>query len=152
MGRTSRLYTRLVKKEKIAVSASAFSGLTGDKYPGLFIFYAFPAKGRTNEECEASLLDEIERLKREPVTAEELQKAKDRARANLIRSLKSNLGLAMQLAYYQVITGDWRNLFRKLDAIQAVTAEDVQRVARTYFTRRNRTIGKIVSSRPPATD
>jgi len=152
MGRTSRLYRRLVKQERIAVQASAFSGLTGDKYPGLFVFYAVPAHGHTNEECEASILDEIEKLKREPVTEEELQKAKDRARANLVRRLQSNLGLALQLAYYEVITGDWRNLFKKLDAIRAVTADDVMRVAQTYFTKRNRTVGKLIPAAPPATN
>ncbi|MDZ7374243.1 MAG: insulinase family protein [candidate division KSB1 bacterium] len=144
LGRTSRLYTRLVKKEKIAVQASAFSGLTGEKYPGLFVCYAVPSRGHSSHECEASILDEIEKIKREPVTAEELQKAKDRARANLVRQLQSNLDLAIQLAYYQVITGDWRNLFKKLDEIQAVTTEDVMRVAKTYLTKRNRTVGHLV--------
>jgi|YelNatPaOPRAMG01_1025707.scaffolds.fasta_scaffold00001_201 predicted Zn-dependent peptidase len=143
-GRTSRLYTRLVKQEKIAVQVSAFSGLTGEKYPGLFVCYAVPARGHTNQECEASMLDEIEKIKREPVTPEELQKAKDRARANLVRQLQDNLGLAMELAYYEVITGDWRNLFKKLDEIQAVSAEDVRRVASTYLTKRNRTVGHLV--------
>ena len=148
-GRTSRLYRSLVKDKKIAVQASVFSGLTGDKYPGLITFYAFPAKDHTNQECEQAILDEIERIKSEPVTEEELQKAKDRARVDLVREMKSNQGLAMTLAYYQVITGDWRNLFRDLDAMQRVTAEDVQRVARTYLTRQNRTVGYL---QPPSSE
>ncbi|NOZ56034.1 MAG: insulinase family protein, partial [Calditrichaeota bacterium] len=134
--------------KKVAVQASVFSGLTGDKYPGLITFYAFPAKGHTNEECEQAILEEIERIKNEPVTEQELQKAKDRARVDLVREMQSNQGLAMTLAYYQVITGDWRNLFRDLDAVQRVTADDVQRVARTYLTRQNRTVGYLV---PPST-
>ena len=143
IGRTSRLYKSLVKEKKIAVSASGFPGFPGYKYPGLFVFYAFPAKDHTNEECEEAIYVEIEQLRTELVSAEELRKAKTRSRASLIRQLASNSGLASQLAFYQVITGDWRNLFQQLDRIDAVTAEDIQRVAKEYFTRTNRTVGVI---------
>jgi predicted Zn-dependent peptidase len=153
VGRTSRLYKSLVKEKKIAIQASAFSGITGSKYPGLFIFYAFPAKDHTNEENLEAIYAEIERLKTEPVTKEELEKAKTRARANLIRQLNSNMGMAIQLTYFEVVTGDWRNLFRQIDRINAVTAEDIQRVAQEYFTAKNRTIGFLVTegeeSAPP---
>lgn len=142
-GRTSRLYTSLVKEKKIAVAASGFQGLPGQKYPGLFLFYAVPAKGHSNEENEAAINEEIEKLKTEFVTPAELKKAKTRARANLIRQLDSNSGLASQLANYQVLTGDWRNLFRDLDRINKVRREDIKRVADEYFTSKNRTVGII---------
>ncbi|MBN1361836.1 MAG: insulinase family protein [Sedimentisphaerales bacterium] len=142
-GRTSRLYRSLVRDKKVAVAASGFQGLPGDKYPGLFLFYAVPARGHTNAECEQALQAEIERLKREPVTPEELAKAKTRARASLVRQLDSNSGLASQLTFYEVLTGDWRNLFRQLDRIDKVTAEDIQRVANRYFTTSNQTVGVI---------
>ena len=74
---------------------------------------------------------------------EELEKAKTRSRANLIRGLASNDGLATELTFYEVITGDWRNLFKQLDKIDQVTAEDIQGVAKKYFTRKNRTVGVI---------
>jgi predicted Zn-dependent peptidase len=140
-GRTSRLYKSLVKEKKIAVSANA--GANSSKYPSLFIFFAVPAKGHTNQECEQAIYAEIERLKTEPVTTEELLKAKTQNRADLIRQLDSNSGLAAQLTFYEVVTGDWRNLFQELDRIEKVTAEDVQRVAQTYFTTKNRTVGTI---------
>ena len=89
---------------------------------------------------------EIERLKKEPVSEAELTKAKTRARAALIRSLASNNGLAQELAYYQVITGDWRNLFTRLERIDAVTINDIQRVANAYFTTQNRTVGLMETS------
>lgn len=143
IGRTSRLYKSLVKGKKIAVAASGFQGFPGNKYAGLFLFYAVPAKGHTNQECEEAIYAEIERLKTELVSAEELAKAKTRSRASLIRQLASNRGLAAQLAFYEVITGDWRNLFRQLEQIDKVTAEDIQRVAKEYFTRKNRTVGVI---------
>jgi predicted Zn-dependent peptidase len=151
-GRTSRLYKTLVKEKKISIQAGAFSGLTGDKYPGLFIFYSFAAKDHTNPENEAAIYAEIEKLKKELVTPEELQKAKTRARADLIRQLNSNMGLARQLSYYQVITGDWRNLFRKLELIEQVTAEDIKRVAKEYFTDKNKTVGTLETEKKEAID
>jgi predicted Zn-dependent peptidase len=143
MGRTSRLYKSLVKEKRIAIAASGFQGIPGDKYPGLFIFYAVPAKDHTHQECEEAIYVEIEKLKAELVTPEELEKAKTRARAGLIRQLDSNSGLAAELTFYEVVTGDWRNLFKRLDQIDQVTAEDIQRVAKEYFTTKNRTVGVI---------
>ncbi len=143
IGRTSRLYKSLVKEKKIAVAASGFPGMPGNKYPSLFLFYAVPARGRTNQECEEAIYAEIDKLKNEPVLPEELEKAKTRSRAGLIRQLASNSGLASQLTFYEVITGDWRNLFKQLDDIDRVTAEDIQRVAKKYFTTKNQTVGII---------
>ena len=143
IGRTSRLYKSLVKEKKIAVAASGFPGMPGNKYPSLFLFYAVPARGRTNQECEEAIYAEIDKLKTEPVLPEELEKAKTRSRAGLIRQLASNSGLASQLTFYEVITGDWRNLFKQLDDIDRVTAEDIQRVAKKYFTTKNQTVGII---------
>ena len=142
-GRTSRLYRSLVNDSQVALFASAFPGLTGNKYPGLFVFYAYPAQGQTNEVCLEAIDAEIARLKDEPVTPEELKKAKTRARAALIRSLASNEGLARSLAMYQSVTGDWRTLFKQLEAIDRVTAEDIQRVAQETFVTSNRTVGMI---------
>jgi predicted Zn-dependent peptidase len=143
MGRTSRLYKSLVKDMKVAVDASGFQGMPGVKYPNLFLFYAVPAKDRTNKECEDAIYVQIERLKSELVSPEELARAKTRARAGLIRQLASNSGLAAMVTFYEVVTGDWRNLFQQLDKIDKVTAEDVQRVANEYFTTKNRSVGII---------
>ncbi len=143
IGRTSRLYKSLVKEKKIAVAASGFPGMPGNKYPSLFLFYAVPARGRTNQECEEAIYAEIDKLKTEPVLPEELEKAKTRSRASLIRQLASNSGLASLLTFYEVVTGDWRNLFKQLDDIDRVTAEDIQRVAKKYFTTKNQTVGII---------
>lgn len=142
-GRTSRLYKSLVNDSQVALYASAFPGLTGNKYPGLFVFYAYPNQGQTNEVCLEAIDTEIARLKAEPVTSEELKKAKTRARAQLIRSLASNEGLARSLATYQSVTGDWRTLFKQLEAIDRVSAADIQRVAQETFVTSNRTVGMI---------
>jgi predicted Zn-dependent peptidase len=138
-GRTSRLYKSLVKGKKIAIMVRG--GMSWSKYPGLFTFWAVPSKGHTGEECEQAVYDQIEKLKTELVMPEELRKAKTHVRAGIIRQLDSNFSLAMNLAFYDVLTGDWRNLFRELDKIEQVTADDIQRVAKEYFTRKNRSVG-----------
>lgn len=143
IGRTSRLYKSLVKEKKVAVAASGFPGMPGNKYPALFLFYAVPARDHTNQECEEAIYAEIDKLKNEPVLPEELAKAKTRSRASLIRQLDSNSGLASQLTFYDVVTGDWRNLFKQLDDIDKVTADDIQRLAKQYFTTKNQTVGII---------
>ncbi|MBM4159554.1 MAG: insulinase family protein [Ignavibacteria bacterium] len=142
-GRTSRLYKSLVRDKKLAIQAAGFSGFPGQKYPNLFAFFAVPAQGKTNDECLAAIDEEIEKLKKEPVGDDELNAVKTRARANLIRSLASNAGMANQLTFYEVIQGDWRNIFTQLDRINAVTPADIQRVANEIFVNSNRTIGTI---------
>ncbi len=72
-----------------------------------------------------------------------LEKSRTRSRASLVRSLASNRGVARELTYYEVVTGDWRNLFRHLDRIDKVTPEDIQRVAKLYFTSKNKTVGVL---------
>jgi predicted Zn-dependent peptidase len=142
-GRSSRLYRSLVRDKKIATAAGGFPGYPGEKYPGLFLFYAFPSPGHTNEEAQKALDAEIERLKAEPVSQEELDGVKRRARAGVIHGLDDNFTLARTLASYQALTGDWRSAFTQLDKIAAVTPADVQRVAKATFTFDNRTIAEI---------
>jgi predicted Zn-dependent peptidase len=142
-GRTSRLYKSLVRDKKLAIQAAGFSGFPGQKYPNLFAFFAVPAQGKTNEECLAAIDEEIAKMKKDPVSDEELKAVKTRARANLIRGLSSNAGMAGQLTFFQAMTGDWHNLFKQLDKINAVTTADIQRVANSVFVNSNRTIGTI---------
>ena len=144
-GRTSRLYRSLVRDKKIAVAAQSFSGFPGIKYPGLWLALAVPVPGHTNEEMREGIHEELDRLKSEPVTDEELQRFKTRAKADLIRSMRSNQGLANALVRYQTLFGDWRELFRYLDRIEAVTKEDILRVANETFKVTNRTVGMIVT-------
>ena len=145
-GRTSRLYKSLVQEKQIALSATGTSGFPGDKHPNLILLYALTAPGHTVDELATALHSEIERLKTEPVTEEELNRVKNQARAGLLRSLDSNMGMARNLVEYQVKTGDWRNLFNELEAINAITTDDIQRVSQAIFTPENRTVGRILSS------
>jgi predicted Zn-dependent peptidase len=133
----------LVTKKKVAVQAAGFSGFPGEKYPGLFLFYAFNAPGKNNPEVEKEMMAEIERLKNELVNEAELEGVKNRARASLLRLMADNTSMGIALASYQTLTGDWRNLFKLLDKINAVTPADVQRVAKATFTDVNRTVGYL---------
>ncbi|MDZ7967823.1 MAG: pitrilysin family protein [Nostoc sp. DedSLP03] len=144
-GRTSRLYKSLVEKQRLALNAQGYSGFPGDKYPNLIFFYALTAPGHTVDEVAVALRQEIDKLKTEPVAAVDLQRVKTQARAGLLRTLDSNMGMAQQLLEYEVKTGSWRNLFKQLDDISAVTTADIQRVAKETFTPKNRTIGKLLS-------
>lgn len=146
-GRTSRLYKSLVEQQQLALNAQGFSGFPGDKYPNLMLFYALTAPGHTIDELAIALRQEIDKLKTEPVTAVELQRVKTQARAGLLRSLDSNSGMAQQLLEYEVKTGSWRNLFKQLDQIAAVTPADILRVANSTFTPENRTIGKLLAKK-----
>jgi predicted Zn-dependent peptidase len=142
-GRTSRLYRSLVRDKKIAAAAAGFSGLPGTKYPGLFTFFAVPLPGHTAEEMGQAIREQIERLKNEDVSDEELQMVKTRAKADLIRGLADNEGLAGQLAVNQLRFGDWRELFRSVERIDKVSKADIRRVANKAFVERNRTVAMI---------
>ncbi|MBD2385176.1 M16 family metallopeptidase [Cylindrospermum sp. FACHB-282] len=146
-GRTSRLYKSLVEQQQLALNAQGFSGFPGDKYPNLMLFYGLTAPGHTVDELAIALRQEIDKLKTEPVSAVELQRVKTQARAGLLRSLDSNSGMAEQLLEYEVKTGSWRNLFKQLDQIAAVTPGDILRVANSTFTPENRTIGKLLAKK-----
>ena len=142
-GRTSRLYRTLVRDKKIASEAEGGTGFPGVKYPHLFYFFALPVPGHKPEEIGDVIHAEIERLKTEDISDDELKMVKTRAKANLIRSLDSNDGLAQNLAVFQTLYGDWRELFRSVDRIDAVTKADIRRVANQVFVPTNRTVGII---------
>jgi predicted Zn-dependent peptidase len=155
-GRTSRLFRALVRDKKIASGSAGFSGLPGTKYPHLFAFYAFPLPGHTPQEMADAIHLEIERLKKEDISDDELKMIKTRTKAGLIRGLADNQGLATQLSTYQTRYGDWRELFRSVDKIDQVTKADIRRVANDTFVETNRTVGVIETVKPgtdqPAAD
>jgi predicted Zn-dependent peptidase len=148
-GRTSRLYRALVRDKKIAAYSAGFSGLPGIKYPHLFAFYAFPIPGHTTDEVAAAIHFEIERLKNEDITDDELKMIRTRAKANLLRGLDDNEGLASNLALYETRYGDWRELFHQVENLDKVSKADIRRVANKTFVPTNRTVGIIETVAPP---
>ncbi|MGA9069156.1 MAG: pitrilysin family protein [Terracidiphilus sp.] len=138
-GRVSRLYRSLVRDKQIAAEAQGFSPFPGDKYPGLFAFYAVPLPGHTPAEMRDAIHKEIDKIKSADVSDEELAMYKTRTRADLLRGLADNQGLANSLAEYQTRFGDWRELFLQLDKVDKVTKADIRRVANEVFVSSNRT-------------
>ena len=136
-GRTGRLYKSLVLQQSVANSASA--GQDSRKYEGLFEVSGVAKPGKTPEEVEQALYKELERLQKELVDANELQKVKNQYAANSFRGIQSNFGLMVQLLVRDGNRG-WETINTDPAHHQAVTPEDIRRVANTYFKPENRTI------------
>ena len=147
-GRVSRLYRSLVRDQQIAADAEGSSPYPDSKYPSLFVFFAAPLPGHTPQEMRDAIHKEIERLKTSDVTDDELAMYKTRARADLLRGLADNQGLANDLAEYQTLYGDWRELFLQLDKVDKVTKADIRRVAKQVFIESNRTEAWIETEAP----
>jgi len=137
-GRTGRLYKALVLQQEVANSAGG--GQNSRKYEGLFELNGVAKPGKTPEEVEQAIYKEIERLQKELIDAKELQKVKNQYAANNFRALQSNFGLLVQLLLRDSNRG-WATINNDPPRHQAVTTEDIRRVANTYFKPENRTIG-----------
>ena len=136
--RTGRLYKSLVEEKQIA-TGEPYTDHSPFKYGGYLEIGAEVADGIDHQLVEQALLAEIERLKNEPVPDRELQKVKNQSLANSFRRLQSNFFLVLQLMLYDV-WDDWRFLNESTAKFEAVTADDVQRVANTYFTDTGRNV------------
>lgn len=136
-GRTGRLYKALVLQQAVANSAGAFPDAR--KYEGFFQLGGVAKPGKTPDEVEQALYKEIERLQKELVDTNELQKVKNQYTAGVFRSIQSNFGLLGQLLLRDANRG-WETINTDPARHQAVTPEDIRRVANTYFKPENRTI------------
>lgn len=143
-GHSSRLHQALVEKKKVAVEIGSFNGWPGEKFPHLCVFYAVPARGHSSEECLRALDEEIEKVKSEPVTGDELAKFKNMTKKRLIDSMKTNAQLAALLTRAEVLLGGWQRMFDEMQEVEVVSPADIRRIARTFLVRKNRTIGEIV--------
>jgi predicted Zn-dependent peptidase len=139
-GRTGIMYREMVRDKKIALAAESGATFPSGKYPSLFIFFVVPSSGHSIEENEKVVYDIIERVKKEKVDEAALERVKTKLRADVIRRLDSNSGLASELCTYSANFGDWKKLFTELDDYNRITAEDVQRVAKAYLTPSTRTV------------
>jgi predicted Zn-dependent peptidase len=148
-GRTSRLYKTLVEERGIAESIDTANGLPGAKYANLFVIMATPRHPHTAKELEAAIHEEIEKLKREPVSPRELEKVVNQFRADLIRDLDSNSGLASKLSYYEAIAGDFRYITRHIQVVESIKSDDIMKAARTYLGPENRTVATVVRKENP---
>ncbi len=141
-GKSSRLYKTLIYEKQIALYAGGdYSMVSTD--PNMFYLYAAAMPGKPIDEVEKALYTEIERFKSEPVVEKELTKAKNQIEASFIMGQDSNFNRAMLLGQYESVAS-WKLLDKYVDGIRKVTAEDVMKVAKKYFTEDNRTVGVLV--------
>jgi predicted Zn-dependent peptidase len=136
-GRSGRLYKTLVLDKKLALNAS--SNFEGRKYGGILSVAASPKPDADFAEVEKELLAAVERLRKEPVAENELQRARQQMTADLIRDLDTNNGIATHLGFAE-IQDTWKDLFNQIPDLNKVTLEDLQRVARTYYTPEGRNV------------
>jgi len=137
-GESSRLYQSLVYTQQVAAEAFASANLRQD--PGIFVLGAILAGGKKPAEGEAALLAELKRMQNEPVTKAELDKAVNQLVANALRERETNSGKAFAIGNAAVLVGDVRRVNTDIERLQAVTAADVQRVMKKYFSDSNRVV------------
>jgi predicted Zn-dependent peptidase len=139
-GRTGLIYKDMVRDKQMALGAGSQATFPGGRYASLFLFFVAPGTGHTVEENEKEVYAIIDQLKNNKVDDATLNRVKTKLRADLIRKLASNSGLAAELCSYYVNYGNWRKLFTDLDEYNRITADDVQRVAKMYLTPERRTV------------
>jgi zinc protease len=149
-GESSRLYQSLVYQQQIAQEAFVNADLREDT--GLFVFGAILASEKTPAEAEKSLLAELKKIQEKPVTAAELDKAKNQLITSQLHEWETNNGKAFALGQAAVLIGDPARVNTALDKLQSVTAADVQRVMQKYFTDSNRVVIYYLPEAAPAAE
>jgi predicted Zn-dependent peptidase len=147
-GRTGTIYKDMVSEKQLALAAGSAGTFPSGKYPNLFLLYVAPNMGKSLDECETELFRVVDRLKTEKVDETTLKRVKTKVRADLIRQLDSNSGLAAQLNFYYVSYGNWEKLFTQLGEYDKITADDVMRVAKKYLIPETRTVARLVPAAP----
>jgi zinc protease len=143
-GQSSRIYQKLVYDQQLAVAAFGQANLI--EHPNLFYAVAIVQPGRKPEEAINALIAELDRMKTEPISAHELERTKNQFARDYLLSRDSNQQKALHLAHAAVIHSDITTADGEFDIFQNITAEQVQRVANTYFKKENRLVMTIMPS------
>ena len=141
-GRSSRCYQRLVDKQELILDI--WGGNDTQKDPGMFYFYVTPRTVNLVDSTEQAIYQEIERLKKDTVTTEELERVKNRVVANDIFSRDRIRSMGFQIGRYTIATGSYKFLEEYPEKIASVTKQDIMRAAKKYFYEDNRTVGILV--------
>ena len=141
-GQSSRMYQRVVDKDQLAISIDSNMDYAFD--PTILTVIAQPKAGIQTEAVEKAIYDEFDKMKAQPATDQEMEKAKNILLADFYRNMKTISGRANTLGSYEVFFGDYKKLFTAVDDYNKVTKEDVRRVAQKYFTDKNRTVATLV--------
>jgi len=141
-GQSSRIYRKLVYEKQLALAAFGGGNIIED--PNLFFAVAIVKDGKTPEEATNALIAELDRLRKEPISAAELQQAKNQFARDYIFGRESNKDKALQLGHAAVLHNDIKTADGEFDIFMGITAADVQRVAQKYFTPENRLVLTIM--------
>jgi zinc protease len=133
-GNSSRFYQRLFKEKRLFSSIDAY--ITGSVDPGLLIIEGKPSEGVTREMAEAAIWTELDELTARPISAEELQKFKNKVESSLVFSEMSILNKAMSLSYYEML-GDASIMYEETAAYEAITVEELHAVAKEVLRKEN---------------
>lgn len=142
-GNSARFATRLIRGSQIAAEAGAGYDLY-DRLPSLFLLDGTPSQGRTLDDLEKALLEQIESLQQTPVTPEELERVKTQETAEAIYERDSMFYQAMQIGMLETVGLGWQRMDEYVDRIKQVTAEQVQQVAKKYLVADRRTVGRLI--------
>jgi zinc protease len=145
-GESSRMHKRLVRQEHLAIAAGGVAEVL--EHPGLFLVYAAYLPDRDSSRVQAVLFEEVARVREKPVTADELDKAKNELAAAFVFGLQTVDGVAGALGRAQYVEGDWKRFVEGATRYLAVTAADVQRVAKKYLVDTNLTIVTLAQPAP----
>ena len=115
-----------------------------DLDPTLAVFYAQPKQGVDPQKCEAAIYDELDKLKKTPVSDVELEKAKNIRLVEFYQQMRTINGRANTIGTYEIFFGDYHKVFDAAKNYAAVTKQDVQRVAQKYFAANNRTVATLL--------
>ncbi len=143
-GESSRMYQKLVREKEMAVSVSG--GANCMRGAGIFTINIMVRPDKKHEEALNLALEEIERVKREPVSSEELKKVKSRLKARFISRLESYLSRAMLLCEFELYDGDANLINTELDKYMAVSEKEISEVAEKYLTKKNRSVVTVLPS------
>jgi len=141
-GNSARLETRLVRGQQIAASVSAGYDLYA-RLPSLFMIEGTPVQGKTAADLEKALLEEVRRLRDEPVAAEEMDRVKAQVLAGKVFERDSIFYQAMQLGTAETVGLGWKTVDEFVDKVNAVTPEQVRRVVRKYLVEDRLSIGYL---------
>ena len=137
-GQSSRIYRKLVYESGVALAAGGLGNII--EQPNLFYAYALVQPGQTPARAEKALITELDRLKTEPISDHELERAKNQFARDYIMGRESNQQKALQLAHAAVIHDDITTADGEFEIFMGITAADIRRVANTYFTQDNRLV------------
>ncbi len=140
---TSPLYEELVKRQQVAASVS-FEEAPGIAHPSLIFFSLNAKRPHTGDDLLRAFDTVLKNFVSRPIDEQAVIRAKRAMAVDFIRELRSDLGLAKDLASSELIFGDWRATLRWFDQLMAVTPEEIKQVALKYLRPENRTIGQIV--------